>query len=136
MQILAFIAVSLIITALIIYKINKKFELREFIILIIVVIVPTLGGVYFLENQKEEVPSKFKTKYENEKKIKILKLTFERLNNKNVSSKINFVYDFNYIIKKDDKEYFCNIKSVKVRKIQDDYVFENFEKLKEDCKSK
>lgn len=136
MQIIVLIAVSLIIAALIIYKINKKFEARELIILLVVVVVPVIIGTYLLDNKSNEVPNKFKSKYESEKDVKILKLTFERLNNKNVSSKTNFIYDFNYIVQKDNKELFCNAKEVKIKKIQDEYIFENFEKLNEECKSK
>ena len=136
MQIIVLIAVSLVVAALIIYKINKKFEAKELIILLVVVIIPILIGTYLLDNKNNEVPNKFKTKYENEKKVEILKLTFERLNNKNVSSKTNFVYDFTYIVKKDNKELFCNAKGVKIKKIQDEFIFEDFEKLNEECKNK
>ena len=136
MQIIVLIAVSLVVAALIIYKINKKFEAKELIILLVVVIIPILILTYLLDNQNNEVPNKFKTKYENEKNVKILKLSFERLNNKNVSSKANFVYDFTYIVKKDNKEFFCKTKDVKIKKIQDEFVFENFENLNEECKSK
>lgn len=136
MQIIVLIAVSLVVAALIIYKINKKFEAKELIILLVVVIIPILIGTYLLDNQNNEVPNKFKTKYENEKNVKILKLSFERLNNKNVSSKTTFVYDFTYIVKKDKKELFCNAKGVKIKKIQDEFIFEDFEKLNEECKNK
>lgn len=136
MQIIVLIAVSLVVAALIIYKINKKFEAKELIILLVVVIIPILIGTYLLDNKNNEVPNKFKTKYENVKNVKILKLSFERLNNKNVSSKTNFVYDFTYIVKKDNKELFCNAKGVKIKKIQDEFIFEDFEKLNEECKNK
>ncbi len=136
MQILVLIAVSLIVVALIIYKINKKFELREFVILIVVVIVPIIAGTYILEDMEEKVPKKFQEKYEKDKNVKILKLTYERLNNKNITSKTNFIYNFDYIVKKGDKEFFCSAKKVKIKKIEDEYIFENFTNLDEKCKSK
>ncbi len=136
MQILVLIAISLIVVSLIIYKINKKFELREFIILILIVIVPIIAGTYILEGVEEKVPKKFQEKYEKDKNVKILKLTYERLNNKNISSKTNFIYNFDYIVKKDGKEFFCSAKKVKIKKIEDEYIFENFANLKENCKAK
>ncbi|WP_072681118.1 hypothetical protein [Arcobacter sp. LA11] len=136
MQIMVFALVLIALAAFIIYKVNNKFETKEIVILLSVVII-TIITVVFLSNKQEEiVPKIFKEKYEKEKNVNILKLSFERLNNKNVSSKVNFLYTFDYIIKKDGKELFCTAKEVRVKKIEDEYIFENLNTLKEDCNTK
>lgn len=136
MQIMIVALLAIAIVAFIIYKINNKFETKEFIILFSVIIVSSLATVMLLRNAEEKVPQLFKQKYEKENQVKILKLSHERLNNKTLSSKTNFIYDFDYIIKKDDKEFVCTSKNVKIKKIEDEYIFENFNEIKESCSSK
>jgi hypothetical protein len=91
---------------------------------------------FTIKNQEEKVPNLFVTKYETEKNSQIEKFTFERLNNKTVSSNTEFIYNFDYIVKKDGKEFVCSAKGVKIKKIQDEYVFENFDTLNEKCDKK
>lgn len=136
MQFIFLIVILIALVAFIIYKINKKFETKEIFILLVVILIPILSLTFYLRNQEEKVPNIFKEKYEKEKDIKILKLSFDRLNNKNISSKTEFIYDFDYIIKKEDKEFACNLKNVKIKKIEDEYVFENFHNLIEKCGEK
>lgn len=136
MQIMFFAIVLIAIIAFIIYKINNKFETKEFIILFAVIIVSVLVIVMLLRNEEEKVPLEFKNKYEQIKNQKILKFSFERLNNKNLSSKTNFIYNFDYIIYKDNIEYICILKNVKIKKIEDEYIFEDFDNLDEKCSKK
>lgn len=136
MQFIVVILLAIVLVAFLMYKINNKFGTKEIIILILVIIVSILVTNITLKNQEEKVPNLFKTKYENTKNSKIEKLTYERLNNKTVSSKTEFIYNFDYIMKKDDKEFVCTAKSVKIKKIQDEFVFENFDSLDETCDEK
>ena len=136
MQFIVVILLAIVLVAFLMYKINNKFGTKEIIILILVIIVSILVTNITLKNQEEKVPNLFKTKYENTKNSKIEKLTYERLNNKTVSSKTEFIYNFDYIMKKDDKEFVCTAKSVKIKKIQDEFVFENFDGLDETCDEK
>ncbi|WP_320036446.1 hypothetical protein [Halarcobacter sp.] len=133
MQVIVLIIVLLAVLAFAIYKINNKFGTKEIMILVAVIVVSSLVFVLISRNQQEKVPLLFKQKYENEKNIKISKFTYERVNNKTVTSKTNFVYNFDYIIYKDKEEYFCKMDNVKVKKIQDEYIFENFNDIKEEC---
>lgn len=136
MQIILFIVVTIALIVFLIYSINKKFGMKEFFILLAVLIIPLAVVSVLLNNIAGTVPDIFKEKYEKENKVEMLKLSYERLNNKNISSNTNFVYNFDYIIKKDGKEFVCTAKAVKVKKIQDEYVFENFNKLNEKCDEK
>ena len=136
MQIALFMVVSIALIAFLIYTLNKKFGIKEFLILLAVLVIPVVVISFSLNKIVQKVPNIFEEKYEKEKKVEILKLSFERLNNKNVSSNSNFIYNFDYIIKKDGKEFVCTAKEVKVKKIEDEYVFENFNKLNEICNEK
>lgn len=136
MQIMVFAVVLIAIIAFIIYKVNNKFETKEFIILFAVIVVSILATVMLLRNEQERVPLKFKEKYEQVKNVKVLKFSYERLNNKTLSSKTSFVYNFDYIINKDNSEYFCTAKNVKIKKIEDEYIFENIDNLEEKCLKK
>ncbi|WP_321468455.1 hypothetical protein [Halarcobacter sp.] len=133
MQVIVLIIVLLAILAFAIYKINNKFGTKEIAMLLAVIIVSSLVFVLISRNQQEKVPLLFKQKYESEKNIKISKFTYERVNNKTVSSKTNFIYNFDYIIFKNKEEYFCKMNNIKVKKIQDEYIFENFNEVKEEC---
>lgn len=136
MQIILFIVITVALIVFLIYTINKKFGKKEFLILLTVLIIPLVGISFILNNIAGKVPNIFKEKYQKEKGIEVLKLTYERLNNKNISSNTNFIYNFDYIINKEGKEYFCTAKEVKVKKIEDEYIFENFNSLNEKCNEK
>lgn len=136
MQILLVIILILAIVAFIIYKINNQFGTKEIIIFVAIIIISILVGTMTLKNQEEKVPHLFKAKYEKEKNVLVEKFSFERVNNKTLSSNTTFIYDFSYIIKKDNQEFVCKAKDVKINKIEDEYVFENFEKLNESCNRK
>jgi ABC-type uncharacterized transport system substrate-binding protein len=136
MQIMVFSLILIALAAFIIYKVNDKFETKEIIILITLIVI-IIGTTILLLNKDENVlPEIFKTKYEASKNVEIIKLSSERLNNKTTSSKTNFVYRFDYIINKDNKELVCTANSVKIKKIEDEYVFENFDNFNEKCSSK
>lgn len=136
MQVMIFALVLIALVAFIIYKVNNKFETKEIVILLILIVITIGTTVYLFNKEEEKVPDIFKNKYQNEKQASILKLSYERLNNKNLTSKTNFVYNFDYIIKKDDKELVCSAKNVKIKKIEEEYIFENFKNLNEKCITK
>ncbi len=136
MQIIVFIVVILALVGFLIYKINKKFGIKEFFILLAVFAITLIGSNIFMKSTAGTVPDIFKEKYEKEKNVEILKLSYERLNNKNISSSTNFIYNFDYIIKKENKELVCTAKKVRIKKIEDEYIFENFNKLNEECNKK
>jgi hypothetical protein len=136
MQIIIASLILIAVLAFIIYKVNNKFETREATILLIIIVITAIGTSLFLNKQENFIPKMFKEKYQEDRKIKVLKLSYERLNNKTVASNTNFVYKFDYIIKKDNKEFVCSSNNVKVKKIEDEYIFINFEKLDEKCISK
>jgi len=133
MQIFIVTLLIICITTFIIYKINGKFEKKEAILLVAVVIVTLLAVTMYLKNKSDYIPNTFKTEYIKQKKIEILKLSSELLNNKNISSKEHFEYKFTYIIKKDNKEYLCVANNVFINKIEDEFVFD---KWTEECKLK
>lgn len=136
MQIMVFSLILIALAAFIIYKVNDKFETKEITILITLIVI-IIGATTLLLNKDENaLPDIFKTKYEASKNVEIIKLSSERLNNKTTSSKTNFVYRFDYIIKKDNKELVCTANDVKIKKIEDEYVFENFDSFNEKCSSK
>jgi len=130
-----FIAFLLLLTllAFIIYKINNRFEKKEFISFTLIVVIG-LGGYLFYESQQEEYfPNKFKAKYYETKQLHINKLSYKLLNNKNITSKKYFVYSFTYLINKDNTDYLCTAPKVEIEKIEDDFIFKNFKALKEVC---
>lgn len=136
MQFVLVILIAIVLVAFLIYKMNNKFGTKEIAILVLVIIVTIAVANFTIKNQEEKVPNLFVTKYESEKNSQIEKFTFERLNNKTVSSNTEFIYNFDYIVKKDGKEFVCSAKGVKIKKIQDEYVFENFDTLNEKCDKK
>lgn len=136
MQIMIFALILIALVAFIIYKVNNKFETKELIILLSLIIISIATIIYLLQENETKVPEIFKKKYEISKNVKILKFSYERLNNKNITSKNNFIYNFDYIISKDKDEYICSLKNIKIKKIEDEYVFENFDKLNEKCSKK
>lgn len=133
MQIIIGIAIFIIILTVLIYKVNDKFEKREFIIFLLITVFITIGFIFYENYQENFLPNMFKEKYKKEKDIEIKDLNYELLNNKVVSSKDKFIYKFTYIINKDDKEFLCTINSVEINKIQKDFIFKDFANLKEEC---
>jgi hypothetical protein len=136
MQIIIAIAVLIIAITLILYIVNNQFEKREFIILLLIIIISGFAYGLYEKNQDEFFPKLFKEKYEKDKNISIEGLTSELLNNKVVSSKDKFIYKFTYIIKKDNQEFLCTITNVEINRIEDTFVFKNFADLKEECLKK
>lgn len=136
MQILIFALILITLVAFIIYRVNNKFETKEIVILLTLVFISIAGIFYLMEKNETRVPQIFKAKYEDTNKIDILKLSFERLNNKTLSSNVDFVYNFDYIINKNGIDYICSLKNIKIKKIEDEYIFENFQNVKEECNKK
>lgn len=136
MQVLVFAVVLIVIIAFIIYKVNNKFGTKEIVILVFLILIGISATIFLLKKSENTVPELFKEKYQTSRNIEILKLSATRLNNKNVSSKKDFIYDFDYIVIKNNKEYLCTSKNVKIKKIEDEYIFENFDTLNEKCISK
>lgn len=136
MQIIFGIAIFIIITTLILYKVNNKFEKKEFLILLVILVISTISYTMYENNQENFFPKMFKEKYEKEKNVVIEGLESELLNNKVVTSKDKFIYKFTYLIKKDNKEFLCTANEVEINRIQDNFVFKNFSDLKEECLEK
>lgn len=133
MQIIIAIAILIILVTLILYKVNDKFEKKEFIILLLIIIISTIAYIWYEKSQENFFPKMFKEKYEKEKNVLIEGLESELLNNKVVSSKDKFIYKFTYLVKKDNKEFLCTANEVEINKIQNNFVFKNFLDLKEEC---
>ncbi len=133
MQIIIAIAVLIIAITLILYRVNSQFEKKEFIILLLIIIISTITYGLYEKNQEEFFPKIFKEKYEKEKNLTIDGLTAELLNNKVVSSKTKFIYKFTYLVKKENKEFLCSMNNVEINKIEDNFIFKNFNDLKEEC---
>lgn len=136
MQIIFGIAIFIIITTLILYKVNNRFEKKEFLILLVILVISTISYTMYENNQENFFPKMFKEKYEKEKNVVIEGLESELLNNKVVTSKDKFIYKFTYLIKKDNKEFLCTANEVEINRIQDNFVFKNFSDLKEECLEK
>lgn len=136
MQILIVILLILLLFGYIIFKIRHKFKIKELSILILLIVVFTIASYLYLENKENKIPNLFKEKYEKKFKTTIKKFSSKELNNIYLSSDKDFIYNFNYIIEKDGIEYFCTVKEQKIIKIEDEYIFENFDKLNEQCKEK
>ncbi|MGB6327394.1 MAG: hypothetical protein WBF48_00580 [Halarcobacter sp.] len=133
MQIMIFVLILIALVAFIVFRVNNKFGTKEITILISLIIISIGGILYSLQENETKVPEIFKERYQANKNAKILKFSFERLNNKNVSSSTEFIYNFDYIISKDGNEYVCSLKNVVIKKIEDEYIFNSFDKLDENC---
>lgn len=133
MQIIIGIAILIIVVTLILYKVNNQFEKREFIILLLIVVISTIAMILYEKKQEQFFPNMFKEKYSKEKNLTIDGLTAELLNNKLVSSKDKFIYKFTYLVKKDNKEFLCTMTNVEINKIENNFIFKNFNDLKEEC---
>lgn len=133
MQIIIAIAVFIIVATLILYKVNNQFEKREFIILLLVIIISAITYGFYEKTQEEFFPKMFKEKYLKEKNATINELTAELINNKVVSSKNKFVYKFTYLVNKENKQFLCTASNVEINKIEDIYIFTNFSELEEKC---
>ena len=133
MQIIITISLLLIIATVIIYKVNDKFEKREFIILLATIFLLTIAFLYYENKQDNYLPNMFIKKYEQEYKTTIKSLDYELLNNKVVSSKDKFVYKFTFTVSKEENEFLCTLNNVEINKIKDEYIFVNFDSLKEEC---
>ena len=136
MQIIIGIAILIIVVTLILYKVNNQFEKREFIILLLIVVISTTAMILYEKKQEQFFPNMFKEKYSKEKNLTIDGLTAELLNNKLVSSKNKFIYKFTYLVKKEDKEFLCTMTNVEINKIENNFIFKNFNDLKEECIAK
>lgn len=133
MQIILFALSFLALFAYIIYKVNNRFGTKEGIILIVTIAISALVFNMYSKNQANVLPTAFKEKYFIENNIKIEKLSSTLLNNKNISSKNNFIYKFTYIINKENQQFLCTAPKVEIKRIEDEFVFINFANLTEEC---
>ena len=133
MQIILFALSFLALFTYIIYKINNRFGTKEGIILIATIAISAVVFNMYSKNQDNVLPTAFKNKYFIENNIKIEKLSSTLLNNKNISSKNNFIYKFTYIINKENQQFLCTAPKVEIKRIEDEFVFINFANLKEEC---
>jgi hypothetical protein len=132
---LGFIALFALVVY-IIYKVNKKFEKKEFVILACVVAIVIVLYMLYEKKQESFFPNLFQEKYLENKNIEIEKLSYVLLNNKNISSRTQFIYKFVYLIQKEDKEYLCTAPKVEINKVGDEFIFTNFSNLEEVCVEK
>ncbi|WP_418185236.1 hypothetical protein ACNSOS_10400 [Aliarcobacter vitoriensis] len=133
MQIIIGIAIFIVIITVILFKVNDRFEKREFIILLIIIFLVTIGTIWYEKSKDNYLQNIFKEKYEKDKNIKIESLNYELLNNKVVSSKDKFIYKFTYLVKKENTEFLCTMDNVEINKVQNLFVFKDFANLKEEC---
>jgi len=127
--------VSLLIIAFIvyiIYKIKRTFTKKEITAFIALIAVLIAGMIYYNSVEEKKLPDSFKSNYLKEKKVEILKLSYNQTSIE-VLSNSKEIYDFVYIILKDGKEYVCEAKNVEAQLIEDEYVFK---KYKEECRLK
>ena len=133
MQIIIGIVFFIIILTVILYKVNNRFEKKEFLILLVILVISTIAYTTYEKNQENFFPKMFKEKYEKEKNTQIESLEAQLLNNKVVSSKDKFIYKFTYLVKKDNKEFLCTMNNVEINKIQKEFIFKDFANLQEEC---
>jgi hypothetical protein len=136
MQIIIALAILIVAATVILYLVNKRFEKKEFIILLLIISIAIIGYGLYENKQKNFFPNMFKEKYEKEKKVVVEGLKAELINNKVVSSRDKFIYKFTYIIKKDDKEFLCVASNVEINRIENNFIFKEFGNLKEECVEK
>ncbi|APW65092.1 hypothetical protein LPB137_04175 [Poseidonibacter parvus] len=132
MQIILFSLIILAVLIYIIYKIKRSFTKKDFIIFFVIITAIIIAITYYNNSQEQKLPNAFKANYLQEKNIEISKLSYTQVNFEVLRS-TKFVYDFLYIIKKNDKEYVCEAKNVEVQKIEDEYIFK---KYNENCRLK
>lgn len=132
MQIILFSLIILAVLIYIIYKVKRSFTKKDFIIFFVIITAIIIAITYYNNSQEQKLPNAFKANYLEEKNIEISKLSYTQVNFEVLRS-TKFVYDFLYIIKKNDKEYVCEAKNVEVQKIEDEYIFK---KYNENCRLK
>lgn len=132
MQILIFSLLIIAVVVYIIYKVKKTFTQKEIIGFLSLIAALIIGMVYFNNIEENRLSDSFKADYLKEKDVEILKLSYNQTNIEVLSSNKQ-VFDFIYIIKKDEKEYVCEAKDVEAQLIEDEYVFK---KYKEECRLK
>ena len=132
MQVLVASLVILALLTFIVYKIKKSITQKDVIIFLITVVLIIVAIAYNSKVQEEKLPNVFKENYLKQKNTEILKLSSTQVNFEVLSSKKS-IYDFIYIIKRDNKEFVCEAKNVEVLLIEDEYVIK---KYKEECRLK
>ncbi len=132
MQVLVASLVILSLLTFIVYKIKKSITKKDIIIFFVILGLLIVGLTYNNKIKEEKLPNVFKENYLKEKNIEILKLSSTQVNFEVLSS-TKSIYDFIYIIKKDNQEYLCEAKNVEVLLIEDEYVIKDY---KEECKLK
>jgi len=132
MQVLVASLVILALLTFIVYKIKKSITKKDIIIFFVILGLLIVGLSYNNKIKEEKLPNVFKENYLKEKNIEILKLSSTQVNFEVLSS-TKSIYDFIYIIKKDNQEYLCEAKNVEVLLIEDEYVIKDYN---EECKLK
>ena len=132
MQILIFSVLIIALIVFLIYKIKKNFTKKELISFISIIVLIIVASIYFNKQNKDMMPKAFKQYYLKHNNLDVLKLSISQQNVQVLSSSKS-IYNFDYIISKDAREYVCQAKDIEVIKIEDEYIFNNF---KETCKVK
>ncbi len=132
MKVALFTLFILAFIAYLVYKIKQSFSKKELVYISIAVLLIIGFSSYLTHKHKHKLPNTFKEDYLKNKNIKILKLSYKQTNGETLSSSKE-IYDFIYIINKNNQEYVCEAKKVEAQLIEDEYVFKPY---KETCREK
>ncbi len=133
MQIIILSIIVFIILAFIMYKVTSELQKKRFGLFAFFCIFILACILAYYEYKSDDLPKIFKTNYEKVNKIKIYKLSSQKLNNKNISSTTKFVYKFTYILNKKNKEYLCIAPNVQINKVANKFIVKNLENIIEHC---
>ncbi|MBS9782321.1 MAG: hypothetical protein KGV43_00770 [Arcobacter sp.] len=132
MKVVLFTLFILVFIAYLLYKIKQSFSKKELIYISIAILLIIGFSSYLTHKHQNKLPNSFKEDYLKNKNIKILKLSYNQTNVETLSSNKE-IYDFIYIIIKNNQEYVCEAKNVSAQLIEDEYVFKPYE---EECRIK
>ncbi len=132
MRIIIFSLLIIGFIAYIIYKIKQSFTKKELIFTAIALLSIIIISSYLTNKNHNKLANSFKEEYLKNKNIKIEKISYKQVNVQVLSSS-DEIYDFVYIIKKNNQEFVCEAKAVETQLIEDEYVFKPY---KEECRRK
>lgn len=129
MKIIIVALLLIIVISYLVYKIRTNFTKKELISFFLISLAVIILTTYLGKEQKNKMPNAFKKFYLNQTNIEIKKISASQTNVTVLKSDTN-IYKFNYIILKNNQEYFCEANNIEVIEIENEYIFKNF---KETC---
>ncbi len=132
MRIIIFTILAIALISFLIYKIKKSFSKKELLTFALVIIAIILASSYLTNKHANKLPNSFKEEYFKRYNTKIQKLSYAQTNVQVLSS-TKEIYDFVYIISRNNQNYVCEASNVQAQLIEDEYVFKAF---KEKCREK